>query len=296
MLKSLHEHSPEAKVAVYCFDRFTYDQLRSLDWKFVLPVSLEELETNPKLAAAKPSRNRREYCWTSTPFSLLHSIEKLGFQSCIYLDADIFFFSKPDPIFDEFADASVLLTEHRYTPKFDQSQLSGKYCVQFVGIRADENGMKALRWWSDACAEWCFDRQEQGKFGDQKYLDDWLTRFEGVHSIQHIGAGVAPWNIQQYKLYPSPYGPTIQTSAGSIPVVFFHFHGLKLLNNGFVDLSEYPLPNGLEIIYKPYLEALKGWEYYLGNSNGFQSPKSTPPSWRRLFSRLIKGTLNHRKF
>jgi hypothetical protein len=95
-------------------------------------------------------------------------------------------------------DASVLITDHRYAPEYDQSKGSGKYCVQFICFKNDDNGMKALKWWRDACIDWCFSRIKDGKFGDQKYLDDWTTQYSGVHELQHLGGGVAPWNVRQY--------------------------------------------------------------------------------------------------
>ena len=115
---------------------------------------------------------------------------------------------------------SVLITEHRYTKEYDQSRTSGIYCVQFMTFKNDKNGMEALNWWRNACIEWCYSRFENGKFGDQKYLDDWLNRFKGVHSLKNLGGGVAPWNIQQYDL-----------SKKEFELIFYHFHGFKILEN-----------------------------------------------------------------
>lgn len=101
-------------------------------------------------------------------------------------------------LFDEMGDKSILLTEHRYPPKFNRTTTSGIYCVQFITFLNNKEGLEALRWWKDACIEWCFDRYEDGKFGDEKYLDDWTTRFKGVHILKHLGGGLASWNVEQW--------------------------------------------------------------------------------------------------
>lgn len=125
-----------------------------------------------------------------------------------------------------------MITEHRYTEKYDQTKTSGKYCVQFVFFKNDKRARKVLEWWREACLEWCYNRQEEGRFGDQKYLDDWCTRFEGVHELQHLGGGVAPWNMQQYTFINKRgkvYG--IESSTKRVfNIVFYHFHGSFFLS------------------------------------------------------------------
>src|SRR5207237_5145326 len=100
---------------------------------------------------------------------------------------------------------------------------SGIYTVGWVSFRRDADGLACLRWWRERCLEWCRDRHEDGRFADQKYLDDWPTRFEGVRVLQHKGANLAPWNLSNV---------TVQIREGRIqadeePLLFFHFHGLK---------------------------------------------------------------------
>ena len=44
-----------------------------------------------------------------------------------YLDADLYFYSSPEPIFSEFQGASVLIHEHRYSPELKCMEINGKY-------------------------------------------------------------------------------------------------------------------------------------------------------------------------
>ena len=77
-----------------------------------------------------------------------------------------------------------------------------------------------MRWWQDRCIEWCFSRYEDGKFGDQVYLNQWPTLFgDRVHIVGQVEKTLAPWNV----LYFS------QQAAGPLKPVMYHFHGLRLL-------------------------------------------------------------------
>ena len=161
---------------------------------------------------------------------------------------------------DEMGENDVLITDHRYTPGYDQSATYGKYCVQFITFKNNSNGMRVLQWWKDACIEWCYNRVEDNKFGDQKYLDDWKTRFVGVHELEHLGGGVAPWNIQQYdvKGENGKLTGTNRTTGEQFDFIFYHYHHFKYCEGNGCHLGYYEidLPT-IRLIYGPYVKALQ---------------------------------------
>jgi hypothetical protein len=226
----------------------------------ITPIALEDFE-DEELLAVKPTRSSAEYCWTCTPAVILYCIEKYTLPSCTYIDADMIFYHDPALLIAEMGAKSVLISEHRYTQDYDQSKNSGIYCVQFMCFKNDSHGMKALRWWRDRCIEWCYARHEEGKFGDQKYLDDWLTRFEGVHVLQHPGGGVAPWNLQQFRFIEKDARLYIleQKTGKTFPLVFFHFHGVKFYSDHYVSCCEalYQIDSSVkQLVYLPYFAKL----------------------------------------
>ena len=246
LYESLLENCLEFHLYIYAFDDVSYEILDCLNLSHATIVSLVELEDDA-LLEVKPTRSVGEYCWTCTPSIIKHAIETYQLTACTYLDADIYFFADPSPLIDELGDGSILITEHRYTSEYNQAKNSGTYCVQFTTFKNDTSGMSALNWWREACIEWCYNRVEDGKFGDQKYLDDWTVRFEGVHVLQHLGGGVAPWNVQQYDL-----------SDLRFEVVFYHFHGLKFIQDQMVNLGKYKYtPAVLSRIYEPYISHIE---------------------------------------
>jgi hypothetical protein len=252
MYQSLVRSGEAFGLVIYCFDNVCHETLQKMKLEHVTLVPLAEFET-AELKNVKARRTTAEYCWTCTPQVISHSLEKLGLKQVTYVDADLYFFSGPSVLLDELdrSDGSVLITEHRYTPRYDQSAASGIYCVQFISFKADARGFETLNWWSARCLEWCHARFEDGKYGDQKYLDDWTSRFEGVHVLQHLGGGVAPWNVQQYQVGPGP-------SVDGLPVVFYHFHYVIWYRDDTFDLGGYELSEQvINRLYDPYLVQLK---------------------------------------
>lgn len=260
MHQSLLKHCPDFHLYVIAFDDVTFNYLIKFPQEKLTVISLSQFE-DEKLLSIKSSRSAGEYCWTSTPSTVLYCINTFKLNHCVYIDADMCFYSNPQSLFDEWGNESVLITEHRYTPQYDQSILSGTYCVQFVGFKNDVNGIEALTYWRNACIDWCYARAENGKFGDQKYLDDWSTRFKHVHVLKHLGGGIAPWNIQQYN-FNNDGGKLLGTEISTgikFEVVFCHFHGLKFYEDDIVSLTDsgYALSSKIiNLIYKPYVRAL----------------------------------------
>ena len=243
-----------------------------------------------ELLKVKGDRSAREYCWTCTPSTIKYCIESFNLDACTYLDADLFFFSNPEVLIDEMNEKSVLITEHRYSPQYNQTAISGIYCVQFMTFKNDENGMKVLNWWRDSCIDWCYDKFVDGKLGYQKYLDDWTSRFKGIHVLKNLGGGVAPWNVQQYDLLNDE----------NFQLIFYHFHGYKILKNDKVDLGSYKLnANDINLLYKPYTKNLEKITIELkqidfdNDFNGLvQYDSFNYKNIERTIKRIIKGSYN----
>jgi hypothetical protein len=248
---SLERNLTDSILWVICMDSTTFDVLSSMHIQNLYLIRLEDVETD-RLLKVKSGRSAGEYCWTLTPFSVDFVFEAdPQIEEVTYIDADVFILNKKIRlIFDEFAKSnkSALITKHAYSPEYDQSAIAGVFCVQFM-IFKRELSRHIRQSWQDQCIEWCYGRYENGKFGDQKYLDDWPEKFNGdVHVLKHESLLLGPWNCTRF-----PY------SDGAA----WHFHGLRikkdestgqlsLVNNGMYKIPEPTLQN----VYSPYIEEL----------------------------------------
>ncbi len=259
LYESLVQHDTDTLLWILCYDDESYRTLQKLSLSRARLISLAEFEkANPELVAVKPARQLREYYWTSTSsLPLFVFAQSPDIDLVTYLDSDLFFYSSPQPIFDEFAERSIMLIEHRYSSEREyQAAISGRYNVGLLIFRRDANGLESLHWWRERCLEWCYARAEDGKFGDQKYLDDWTTRFDGVAVLQHPGVGVAPWNLTRFPVRQLDSQLLVRDQ----PLIFYHFHAFTIITLHLYE-SVTPTyhfdPHQVDLIYKPYVLALR---------------------------------------
>jgi len=256
LYNSLQTNCPSFLIWILTMSDRAYDVLTKLNLKNARLIRLEDFE-DQELKKLKQSRSQVEYMWTLTPSLPLYVLHKEPSLNMItYIDADCFFFSNPRPLFKEMGTDSVLIIEHRYaSERKDWEKTSGRFNVEMLIFRRDNIGLKVLRRWRMQCNDWCYYRVEDGKLGDQMYLNTWPDEYEKIHILQHKGGGLAPWNVKNYKIH------TIKniTFVDDDPLIFYHFHALRHYSPSRANLSEgYDFSaNEKRLIYKPYLESLK---------------------------------------
>jgi hypothetical protein len=212
-------------------DENSYQAVAILQHPSAIPIKLADLESaDPELLASKTTRSRVEYYWTCGPAFISYVFDQYPDITLLtYIDSDLYFFSAPDPIFEELEESSIGIIEHRFPLRHSDRNRFGIYNVGWLTFRRDHDGQQCVRWWRERCIDWCFDYVDGGRFGDQKYLDDWPVRFNRVRVIRHKGANLAPWNLANYSVTERGANFMVDDDA----LIFFHFHGLKQLS-GFV--------------------------------------------------------------
>lgn len=226
LYRSLERCAPAFVLRALCMDDESRELLGRLSLEHLQPIPIERLEeADPELRAVRPTRSSYEYCWTCTAALCRYVLaSEPELEMLTYLDADLHFSSSPEPLFDELGEDSVLLIPHRNSPEMERSV--GRYNVGWLTFRNDANARAALDWWRERCVEWCYERVEPERYGDQKYLDQLPTRFPGVRVSTRAGAGLAPWNQTRHAIAPGTDGAP--PSVDGEPLIYFHQAGLRV--------------------------------------------------------------------
>lgn len=289
---SIAKYCPNFKLWILCLDLECYNVLEKMSLENTVLVKLSDVE-DEKLLEAKANRNHGEYCWTLgsvfTNFVIKNNSE---LDHITYLDSDIYFYSSPQVLYEEMGNDSVLIIKHNYESRLKYLEArSGIYNVALVIFKNNEEGSAVLEKWSKDCLKWCYNRYEDGKFGDQMYLDVWPQNFKGVCVSKNIGADLAPWNIGKYKISVS----NGEIFVDEVPLVFYHTHTLKTLASDKFELysSFYNIPPAIEkIIYEPYTKNITNLinQVKLVDSDfnyGYKSPETFKDKIKQQIKRLI---------
>ncbi len=261
---SLMMHCPRFTLWILCMDDECFSVLTQMSLRSVRLLKVSEVEDDA-MRAVKSTRTHVEYIWMFGSQLCLYMLEKTKLDMITYLDADMYFYHSLDEIYNEFKDRSIMIIPHRFSPKNEKNEKkSGIYNVGMIIFRKNPDGLECAGWWKERCVEWCYNRYEDGKFGDQLYLNEWSTRFKNVHVLEHRGANVAPWNIENYrfkKISGRIIGTIRDKSRTSrnhqFPLIFYHFHGFKIYMTKNGAIRPYPITIYHRYIYAEYQAALQ---------------------------------------
>ncbi len=184
----------------------------------------------------------------------------------IYFDADIFFFSSMLSL-EQFSNGfEVLLSEHLFPRIMAESAKFGKYNGGMIVFRKTVKSRQLLSRWKNQCTDWCKLELSEGRFADQKYLDD-LPEFAGVAVLRNPGVNNGQYYFKEkrrFRISRNEQGVVIN----GFPILSFHFHGIRVhkshISTGF---NRYGTPRNflwvLIFIYSRYLMRVRQESFYI---------------------------------
>jgi hypothetical protein len=284
MLESFQSNVLSSRIAVIALDTVTSETVSSLKFSCVDVLDVKEVEAHfPQLVTAQENRSISEYFFTlssALPSFLFKVYPRHDFV--VYVDADLFFFGNPESCILALGEKdNVLLTSHNFAKINLDLMVYGEFNTGFIAFRQNSDGMKVARWWLESCLEWCKDVVENGKFADQKYLEDFSSIAPGVKISQDFGLNLGPWGLNSLKQLTSRNGSIYVNDQ----LLFaFHFSGLQF-NRIFAILGRKSYQHRVsrtvyELIYVPYLRSIRRWETHLLKYNSETSVSSVLKSVR----------------
>lgn len=265
MYRSLEKHhkSEDFLLIIKPLDDYTEDKLRLLGLEHVNIWSWNDFD---KILFSKleSKHGRPNVFWSLASQYLATAFSLFNLKQITYLDADLFFYSDPKPIWDEIDDKQVAICPHNF-PSWDAERLrgSGQYNVAWVTFAREAVGH--LNDWAGKVAQRC----DASTCGDQKYLDEWEAKLgDKLCIIQHRGCDIAPWNIGRMEVFRDQATgellvDDLEERFPYDKLIFYHFHEWKSPESR----TGYKLrPTDIELIYEPYEKAIEQALEEIGNA------------------------------
>jgi hypothetical protein len=280
---------------VMCMDSETKLYLDTLKLNYVTVFTLNELEASDSgLSKTKILRNQFEHYAACKPALILYLLNKnKEINSIHYIDADIYFFSRPSLLNSVVKGFSIAASQHMFKINKSSGEKKGIYNAGWIFVRNVENGLKCLKYWRKCCLTWCKDQVEEGKYADQKYIENFALIVNDFGSIKNAGVNAAPWNIKGSKVRKVKAGILIN----EVRLIFYHFHGLtfigpRICDTGLSNYFTYKNRNVSKFIYSPYIQKIKATS--LNNNFNVDLIRNTRSSYKydlRSLIRILKRIL-----
>tara|TARA_B100002019_G_scaffold110907_1_gene95411 strand:- start:3533 stop:4801 length:1269 start_codon:yes stop_codon:yes gene_type:complete len=251
LFDSVEQNCDQFKIYCLCLDQQSFNEIKGNYGESYIAISLHELEIfEPKLLDVKKDRSNKEYIFTLSPVILLFVLNKYNIKEFTYIDADTYFLETPKVVIEECGNNDILITPHFFPDSLKHLEVHGVYNFGLMHIKDTENALKALEWWKNKCLEWCYDKVEEDRAADQKYLDKFPKLFKGIAVSKKLGINAGPWmlnginhRIKNNKIY-----------FNNDLLIHYHFHNIqKIKGDEFkIGLSSYNVKLN-KVILKLYI-------------------------------------------
>jgi hypothetical protein len=122
---------------------------------------------------------------------------------------------------------NIGITLHNFSESNDFLNVYGKYNVCFQSFPNTIESMKCVNFWKQNCLDYCGDKLDlNGRYADQKYLDEWKDQFQNVVEFKFPEIGVAPWNLDRFEFQ----NINSKIYVDNIEVKCYHFHAFRIRN------------------------------------------------------------------
>lgn len=151
-------------------------------------------------------------------------------QQFVFLDPDIFAYSRFEELESLLPSADILLTPHvlydeqrvdRVQDNLFRVLVAGTFNMGFLALRRSPVTLEFLGWWNKKLQALCYMDWPRGFFADQKWVL-LSTSFFDLRILREPGYNVANWNIYERQLTLNRSGYTVRGK----PLRFFHFSGI----------------------------------------------------------------------
>jgi len=258
---SFLKQNESASGVIYCTNTLTTKILKE---RFRgLRVKIRNISEIPSIEEAREmmslDRNPIEVLLALKPILILETLKDLPREEpLVYFDADLFFYESLNTMITELGGANLLLTRHLFPSQLSSSVKYGIVNAGFILMRNKSETIAVVTDWAKKCKQWCFLRLEEGKYGDQLYLNDYLD-LPGVKSISDPGVNNGVYYFQEKRKIKSISNVVFIEDS---KLICFHFHGIRITKDLiFSGFNRYKVPKRAfrvwTNIYRQYLKEIK---------------------------------------
>ena len=226
LMQSVRLHHPECERFIILAD--AYREFDDIDLAATV-VCCDELDIE-LIENMKLWYSIMEFNTAIKPF-VFRKLFLTGYRIVLYLDPDIYLYSKLEEVFHALRRDSIVLTPHMMKPLQDGKEpsdltimKSGVYNFGFFAARNDPDSCGLIDWWCDRLFTHCRVDIAGNLFTDQRWMDLAPAFVQRPHILRHTGYNVAYWNLAHRHVRSDGDD---QWLVDGLPLRFFHFSGIK---------------------------------------------------------------------